>query len=55
MSKHLCRHCGGSGHVKCPRCDGTGKLGKDTCYACDGDRVVECPVCHGEKYVEDDD
>lgn len=54
MSKHLCKHCGGAGQVRCVRCDGTGYLNKkDTCYYCSGKGVTVCPACKGEKYIED--
>lgn len=54
--KRSCRCCGGSGKVKCPRCDGYGTMDdkkKSTCYYCQGDKVVDCPACDGTGMVED--
>lgn len=33
-----CRRCGGKGVVRCPKCHGTGKVGK---------RYQQCPACSG--------
>lgn len=52
--KHVCKCCGGSGKVKCPRCDGQGTIEKkDSCYYCNGEKEVTCPACNGVGTVED--
>lgn len=54
--KHECRCCGGTGKVKCPRCDGYGTMDDkehSTCYYCQGEKVIECPACGGTGVIED--
>lgn len=60
--RHGCTDCGGSygtqlfgvgskpgtGHGKCPKCDGKGKITKD-CPLCDQGKCIKCPVCSGNK------
>jgi len=50
--EHLCEHCKGSGQVKCPRCGGDGKIGKEDCYHCQGKCFLTCPACKGKKYIQ---
>ena len=51
---HTCRNCGGSGSVRCPRCDGYGTMDTgDTCYYCQGAKTVVCPSCNGTGKVQD--
>jgi hypothetical protein len=54
MSKK-CRTCGGKGKVRCPKCKGTGKIGRngDVCDVCAGffglvgSGQVDCQSCRG--------
>jgi DnaJ-class molecular chaperone len=53
MSKK-CRTCGGTGQVRCPKCKGTGKVGRngDLCDVCVGlfyvrTGKVDCQSCRG--------
>lgn len=49
-----CKHCGGSGKAKCPRCDGHGTMtSKEICYYCQGDGKVSCPSCNGSGKIDD--
>ncbi len=54
LADHSCRCCGGSGQMKCPRCDGTGTfIDGTTCYYCKGKGRVECSACDGKGRIED--
>lgn len=54
MADHSCRHCGGSGMMKCPRCDGTGTFHDgSTCYYCNGAKEVTCNACGGTGIIRD--
>ena len=55
-NKHICKYCGGSGKVKCPRCDGYGVMNdnqKSTCYYCQGRKQIVCTACDGKGIIED--
>ncbi len=50
-----CFNCGGSGHVLCPRCKGTGQY-RRTCSWCNGSGGYSrsrCIYCNGNGYTED--
>lgn len=54
--KYVCQCCGGTGKVKCPRCNGYGIMDnkdKSICYYCQGHKKVVCPACGGTGMVKD--
>jgi DnaJ-class molecular chaperone len=63
-----CTRCGGKGTIKCPDCDGSGRIdeaqlelmaaappGAQPCPKCKGTGAVACPICEGAGEVEDND
>ncbi|MCW5940729.1 MAG: hypothetical protein KIS66_00765 [Fimbriimonadaceae bacterium] len=46
-----CKTCKGSGNVKCPKCDGKGRiygfLSSEECKHCEGSGIKKCGVCRG--------
>jgi hypothetical protein len=43
-----CTNCGGSGKVRCPRCQAGAQQG--SCGTCVGSGAVPCPSCSGRGY-----
>ena len=42
-----CKTCYSQKTIKCPVCQGNGKVNGQTCHQCKGDRKIVCPKCGG--------
>lgn len=54
-----CEICKGTSFVQCPRCAGTGRIGKDVftpsvkCGNCHGSGVIKCVTCSSTGYIKE--
>ncbi len=42
-----CSTCNGVKTIRCPVCQGTGKVSGKPCSSCGGDKKIICPTCKG--------
>jgi len=50
-SSVCCPTCRGTDTIKCPVCNGVGKVGKKPCGSCKGSKKLVCPKCGGAKRI----
>ena len=42
-----CKTCNGIKTMRCPVCNGNGKVNNKPCSSCGGDKKIICPTCKG--------
>lgn len=47
FSMATCKTCNGAKTIRCPVCNGSGKVSGRSCNSCGGDKKTVCPTCKG--------